>query len=153
MNLKNYTSTVPASRSVELIERLLVSIGATNINKSYKDGKLTSMSFQIDINNSTIPFRLPAKVKEVEEYLIRQRVKYVSHEQKEKIKDQAERTAWKIIYEWVVIQVSMIQLKQAEFIEVFLPYVYNAKKEQTFFELIKEQKYSQLLALPKTENN
>ena len=68
-NLKNYTSSVPADRSISKIERLLVSVGATNISKQYEEGKLVSISFLINVNNNTMPFKLPAKVSAVEKVL------------------------------------------------------------------------------------
>jgi hypothetical protein len=37
-----------------------------------------------------------------------------------------------------------VELGQGEFLEVFLPYVYDPAKEQTFFERIKENGYKML---------
>lgn len=45
MNIKNYTSTVEASRSMAKIEELLVEIGASNINKQYADKICTGITF------------------------------------------------------------------------------------------------------------
>ncbi|MBK7433510.1 MAG: hypothetical protein IPI66_06090, partial [Chitinophagaceae bacterium] len=45
MNIKNYTSTIDASRSMANIEELLVEIGATNINKQYADKVCTGITF------------------------------------------------------------------------------------------------------------
>lgn len=59
-------------------------------------------------------------------------------------KDQARRTAWKILYEWVQIQVSMIQIEQVEIMEVFLPYAYDKEKNETYFEKIKANGFKQL---------
>lgn len=49
---------------------------------------------------------------------------------------QSDRTAWKILSDWVDIQVTMIQLEQAEFTEVFLPYFYDQKSNKTLFEKV-----------------
>lgn len=40
MNLKNYTSSVPADTTIARIERLLVDGGATGIAKEYEAGRV-----------------------------------------------------------------------------------------------------------------
>ncbi len=137
MNLKNYTSSVPADKSIMKIERLLVQVGAKNINKQYDEGVLKSVTFLIDINNQTAAFKLPAKVSVVEKVL-KKDVKRPQAGTYERIKEQAERTAWKILCDWVEIQCSMIHLEQAELAEIFLPYHYDPKLDQTLWDKVKE---------------
>ncbi|WP_346318200.1 hypothetical protein [Chitinophaga sp. YIM B06452] len=65
MNLKNFTSEVPADRSVSRIERRLVEIGATNISKQCDAGILAAVSFVILQSGTSVAFRLPARVEAV----------------------------------------------------------------------------------------
>ena len=41
---------------------------------------------------------------------------------------------------------AMIELAQVELMEVFLPYVYDHQKQQTYFEKLKERNYKALLS-------
>lgn len=130
--IKNYTSSVPADRSVALTERVLVEIGATNIMKEYEKKTLEAISFSILLNGVRIPFRLPAKVEAVKRLL------RCSGEQ-------AARTAWKNVYEWVQLQSVMIKLEQAEVVEVFMPYIYSMEHGKTLYELSKDNGFQKLL--------
>ena len=65
---------------------------------------------------------------------------------KERVRKQAERTAWKIVSDWVQIQLSMIMLEQAEPLQVFLPYAWNPETEKTFYNQLKETGFKQLSA-------
>ncbi|MES2004322.1 MAG: hypothetical protein V4450_07360 [Bacteroidota bacterium] len=144
MNLKNYTSTVPASTSMARIEKALVSGGATDISKKYNEGVCTGITFRMLIANRTpMFFQLPAKIEPCFNVLWKE-VKRPQADTRKKIMEQAERTAWKIIADWVQIQLSMIMLEQAEPLQVFLPYVYNPAKEQTFYEQLKESSFKAL---------
>ena len=144
MNLKNYTSSVPVDRSVSLIEHDLVRAGAQHIAKTYdKDGNLEGITFQINANGISPVFRLPAKWRQCFKVMMEE-VRKPRPGTEDRIRDQAQRTAWKILYDWVTIQVSMIKLDQAEVLEVFLPYVYDMAKDQTLFERMKANGFKQL---------
>lgn len=70
---------------------------------------------------------------------------YYSRKKKKKkdFTDQASRTAWKIVQDWVEVQMSMIQLKQADLIQVFLPYVFDGRR--TYYQALKESNFAGLL--------
>lgn len=146
MNLKNYTSETSADRSVSKIERRLVEIGAKSVNKDYRNGILSGIRFLIDINDQTVVFELPAKIDRVFEVLWKE-IKQPQANTQKQIAEQAERTAWKIISDWVDIQTSMILLEQADTLQVFLPYaiVGNGK---TLYNMIQDNGYK-LLSSPK----
>lgn len=144
VNLKNYTSEVPAITSMGKIEKYLVEAGATDISKKYENQVCIAIRFRMMVNLNPLFFELPAKVDACYKVLWAE-VKRPNAETKKRISQQAERTAWKIISDWVQVQLSMIQLEQAELLQVFLPYVFDPKTETTFFNKIKESGYKALL--------
>lgn len=151
-SLKNYTSSVPAIRSISMIEELLINAGATNINKTIGDDKeIDGITFEIPVNNVPINFRLPSKVDLV--YVrMKKEIRRPTPKALENCKAQAKRTAWKILYDWVQIQVSMIMINQVELMEVFLPYAYDRLNNETFFERVKKGGYNSLQLSYANEN-
>ena len=141
--VKNYTSTVPASRSVLHIEERLVLHGASNILKLYEDKHLSGVAFLLEVNGKQIPFRLPARINNVEKQL-QAKIKRPRPGTVQHIREQAERTAWKLLADWVDIQLSLVELDQVQFLEVFLPFVYDHSKQQTFFEKLEQTGFKQL---------
>lgn len=146
MSLKNYTSSVPAERSIAHIERKLVSHGARDVMKRYsEDGRLLAVIFIITIDGNEMPFKLPARVDACEGILLGMLSTRAQVQTRKKIPEQAERTAWKILSDWVDAQMAMIELAQVEIVEVFLPYAYNRATDQTYFQAMKERGYRALL--------
>jgi len=143
--LKNYTSTVSARQSINYIEEKLAFHKATQILKQYgATGRVAALSFTLIINNTHINFKLPARIEECEKALCR-KVKKPRRGTEKRIREQAERTAWKIVSDWIDAQLAMVELAQVDFMEVFLPYVFDSTKNQTFYQLIKEDGYQNLL--------
>ena len=142
--IKNYTSGVPVSRSVQHIEDCLIRHGARNIMKMYSPtAKLESLCFLISVEGKDIPFKLPASVEKVEAVL-RAAVRRPTASTNARIKDQAERTAWTLQSDWVDIQMSLIELNQVEIMQVFLAYVYFPATQQTYFEKLKGNGFLQI---------
>jgi hypothetical protein len=133
MKLKNYTSSIPPERSVALIEKKLVEVGADHIAKSYEKGKLCGIVFQVNNNDHPQAFKLPANVEAITKIMLEE-IKKPHPGTRERVREQAERTAWKLLLDWVEVQVSMIVIGRREVIEVFLPYLYDFKKDQTLYQ-------------------
>jgi hypothetical protein len=142
--IKNYTSSVPAERTISLIEQELVHIGVTHIEKSYENGTPSGIIFSIAMPHAKkLSFKIPANIEAALD-IIKTIPEYKS-KNKEWLKSQANRTAWRIVFNWIEIQVAMVQLKQADAMQVFLPYAYNAQSQQTFYDKIKGNEYKLLL--------
>jgi len=145
MPLKNYTSGISADRSISYIEAKLAGHKATQILKIYSpEGTVDAICFIARIGEVDMPFRLPCQVAAVERTL-RANMRRPRPETLRKIGDQARRTAWKILADWIDAQMAMIELSQVELMEVFLPYVYDHGRQQTYFQSIKEHGFKALL--------
>lgn len=144
MNLKNYTSSVPVISSITRIEHRLAQAGAMYVTKSYEKERPIGMIFQMPVNDIPMTFKLPAKSDKVFEHMIKQRSRPPKASQREAIRMQADRTSWKILSDWIDIQVSLIQLDQAEAVEVFLPYIFDGRNNRTLYESMKENNFKLL---------
>jgi hypothetical protein len=157
--LKNYTSDVPVFQTINRIQAVLIKCGVNGITMEYgPDGVVSAMRFHYDAPSGEITVRLPADFEAAQNALW---LNYADGESLSKdgskidewgsrknkkrsdFKAQADRTAWKIIQDWVEVQMSMIQLKQAEVQQVFMPYIWDG--HQTFYERIKANGYRALL--------
>jgi hypothetical protein len=141
--MKNYTSTVPVERTVSRIEQILANAGAGNIIKDYKNGELQALSFTLYHGNTgkMVPIRLPANAEAVEKVLLGE-VKRPHKETLLRIKQQASRTAWKLMQDWIEVQVSLIELHQVEALQVFLPYIWDGRR--TYYTALKEGGFKML---------
>lgn len=150
MTLKNYTSSVPAERTIARIETLLAEAGASDIGKNYLNGKLLAICFRIKIEEDGryVTIRLPANVDAVYE-MLKKEVRRPRPGTLENLRVQAARTAWKLMQDWVEVQMSLIRLQQAELLQVFMPYIWDG--ERSFYTAIKERKFAGLLLPEHTE--
>ena len=145
MQIKNYTSSINVEQMISRIEIKLAAAGASGIMKLYgPDKQVSAIVFSIDIpgpvtgTSRSVSVKLPANVEACYQAMWKEHVKHHSRwreSTKDTIRDQARRTAWKLVQEWIDIQISMIVMNQAEFLQVFLPYVWDG--QQTVFEQIK----------------
>lgn len=141
--IKNYTSSVSVDRTIGGIEQELVKIGVTRIEKNYEGGMPSGIIFTIELPTK-LRFRIPANIGAA--YDIIKAVPQYKRKNAEWLQAQANRTAWRIVYNWIEIQVAMVQLRQADAIQVFMTYIYDGK--QTFYERISKNNFKALLPEP-----
>lgn len=125
MPIKNYTSGVSIHTSLGAIQGELAKHGARQIMVEYDDsGKPYGVAFAIDTPQGRRGFVLPANVDGVVECFKRQKVKAD--------REQAERTAWKNVHDWVMAQMAIIEAGMVQMEEVFLPYLTDGRGNTLF---------------------
>lgn len=150
IKLKNYTTEVPAARSIDNLEKLLVDFGAKNIMKEYEyinplPGQVcVSLSFIIDIEGMKLPFKLPGNVRKIMKWLRKQRPQASD----KTITEQSLRIAWKQQHEIIHLQLNQLEMDQLEKLEVFFPYLYDIGQNKTYYEKIKEGGFKALIGPP-----
>jgi hypothetical protein len=140
--IKNYTSQVPVERTISQIESALIKIGVSKIEKTYTDGFADGIIFSITILQE-IKFKIPANIDAARDIL--REIPEYRRKPKDWLNAQSRRTAWRLIYDWVSVQVAMVMLRQADAMEVFLPYAYNQKDGKTFYKRLKDDANYKLL--------
>ena len=146
MAIANYTTEVPALKSLGEIQGMLVAHGARSIMIDYEGKDPTALAFLIKTDHGELPFRLPANAKKVEKILIEMRSRPPEkwHPDYDKFMDriqkQAVRVSWRILKDWVRAQMAILETEMVNIEQVFLPYLdvgggktlYDAMSEQGF---------------------
>ncbi len=145
MPLKNYSTEVPAMKSIGEIYGKLVAHGATDILIQHNPvtHEPESLSFIVPTKQGRVPFRLPANVPAVATKLLkdlasstyRQWDSQYQAQRKQKAEQQAARVAWRILKDWIDAQLAIIEVEMVTMEQVFLPYM-QVKDGQTLYEVI-----------------
>lgn len=131
MAILNYTTKIDSAKTVGEIQSMLGAKGAKSVSAQYANGEVVAIFFSIDIQNQPVNFRLPCNWEGVLRSFKSDRNVPRSSETKE----QAQRTAWRIVKDWVEAQLAIIESGQAEMAEVFLPYAMTGTG-QTCYQLL-----------------
>lgn len=139
MALLNYSTTVDAYKTVAEIEQMLVKHGAKSIMKSYEGEDVTSLSFLIDTGNGNIPVKLPVRLDDVLQVLTEQKKAHPKANIKA-TREQANRVAWRILKDWIEVQMALLDMKMVKFEEIFLSYIETADGK-TIYEKLEEKQF------------
>ena len=132
MPLLNYTTKIPAEQTAAEIMSVLVRRGATDILTHYGPGGMaTGLKWRMETANGTMGFALPINTEAVFEILTRDRVMRTNPEAR---MQQANRTAWRIIKEWILAQMALIETEMVTVEEVFMPYMLTGR--QTLYQAL-----------------
>lgn len=130
MPLLNYTTSIPADKSITEIQKMLAKAGASAIMTEYDDvGRIHALSFRIKLGENEVSFKLPTDPRPVLEVLRQQKRRNSRVQANE---DQALRVAWRIVKDWVEAQLAIIETQMVTTAQVFLPYAVTANGQSLY---------------------
>lgn len=150
MFLKNYTSEVAVPQTINRIRQTLIKCGVLGIAEEYlQTGAIAALTFRVVDKGSDFAVRLCPNIEGATDALWTDykstNSRGLKRKKREDFAEQAERTAWRILQDWVEIEMSKIQMKQADPTEVFLSYI-QCNGESYYRRLINAGGYKALLA-------
>jgi hypothetical protein len=132
MPLKNYRTRL-STDPFAVIQKTLATHKAKQITQEFgDDGRVHALTFSLEINGRPHTFRLPARVENVECLL------YGKKDLTETQKEQAYKTAWANIRDWISAQMALLDTGMVKPEEIFLPYMQD-RDGVTFFERMEQR--------------
>jgi hypothetical protein len=116
-SILNFSTKVPAARTVSEICQLLARKGARSVSQTFGEtGKVTAISFRMPVGGFDTDFQLPLNVAGVLQAMQK------GAEPRYRTREQAERVSWRILKDWCEAQIALVESNQAEMAQVFMPY-------------------------------
>src|SRR5216683_7320377 len=117
MPIKNYTSEVPANKSITKIQDDLVKHGVTRVLYKYEQGtgRIEALQFLLRIKNQDVAFSLPVHWRKFQRVLELQEVRRWKEE------EYVYRVAWRNIRDWVMAQFPLSETEVVAMPQVYLP--------------------------------
>jgi hypothetical protein len=130
--LKNYTTKVPADRSIKEIQDSLVKNGAVGVMYQYEKGtgRISALVFRLAVKEKLVSFSLPVNWRNFQEVLKQQEVRRWDDE------DYCYRVAWRDIRDWVLAQMALYETTIVELPQVFLPFATDDKGKTVYDKLL-----------------
>ena len=141
MPLLNYITKVNAQKTVTEGMGLLVAKGADEISIVY-DGNQQACGLKWSVVSprlGRVAFALPCNVDAVFVKLTEQRVMLTAPEAR---RQQAIRTSWRILKDWVEAQMALLETGMVTMDEIFLPYMLSGG--QTFYQALVAGEFKEL---------
>lgn len=133
MAIKNYTTKVPANRSIEEIQSSLVSHGAVGCMYEYdSEARIKALRFMLELNGQKMAFSLPVEWRKFQAVLKEQKVTRWNDD------DYCYRVAWRNLRDWVLAQMALYETQMVTVPQVFLPFA-MARDGRTLAQMISEQ--------------
>lgn len=150
MGTLNYTTTIPATRTVGECQALLAKHGASRVAVEYLDGSPAGLAFWLPTPHGDRSFILPVDVAAVQRLLTRQENDGEFRASRKRAghfssREHAERVAWRVVKDWLEAQLAMIEAQMATLDQVMLPYL-NVDRGKTLYAVYQEREHA--LALP-----
>lgn len=126
MPIKNYTSGVSPYTSLGEIQGALAQNGASKIMVDYEHGEPVAVTFAMETMHGLQGFTIPAPMEGTLRAFQKQNVKVD--------KEQAKRTAWRNVRDWIMAQVALVESCDVPMDQVFLPFLTD-RSGKTIYEI------------------
>lgn len=135
--IKNARAEMALPKIFDIITKTLITHKARSINYTYdENGRIVTLEFTILVKKREVPFRLPARVANIEKILYpNEQPSWLTAKQKE----QAYRVAWANIRDWITAQCALIDTEMVKAEEVFLPYLIGGHGTTLYEEMERSQ--------------
>ena len=144
MPLLNYTTKIPAQRTLSEISVLLAKKGATEIMTMFdSNGQPDGLKWRVKTQNGPTAFAMPVNIDAIFKIMTRNRVHVTNATLR---RTQATNTAWRIIKDWVDVQMALLETEMVDLEEIFLPYMLFGDK--TVYQTLQAGEFPALQAAP-----
>jgi len=148
--IKNFSTSINPEKTISEIEKMLASYGATKIMKQYdNEGNPILLAFIIQTSHGEMPIKLPINIEGIQSVFKEQVSKGNLPKSYWDSKEQAMKVGWRILKDWIDVQLTMLQVKNAKIEQIFLSYIYDVASDKTMYEVIEEKGFK----FPAIENN
>lgn len=122
--LLNYTTTIPAAKTISEMQTLLAKAGADSIAIHYTEGSASGLTFSLRTKYGPQLFTLPVDVPAVQKVLRKHKISGGMSRAKFESIEHAERVAWRISKAWLEAQLALVSVEMATIDQVMLPYLH-----------------------------
>ena len=125
----NYTTTIEATKTVAEMQRMLGEHGAEAVVVNYRDRQPVGLSFRLETPHGMRAYALPVHSDQVLATLRDQARRRVGELAKPSVArractpEQAHRVAWRVLRDWLTVQLAFIQTRMVTVDQVMLPYL------------------------------
>lgn len=138
--LLNYTTTINANRTISEMQAMLVRAGASSVTLHYDGfGHTTGLTFSVGTKYGPQQFTLGVDIAAVQTVLAKQRTRGSMADRMQTVRDQAERTAWRVARSWLEAQMAMVEIGLASLDQVMLPYLHVDRAGTQLYAAYQEQ--------------
>jgi hypothetical protein len=136
MPILNYTTSIDSHKTVGEIQKMLAAKGARGILLEYNEhGDPSAVAFQIEVRGQQLRYRLPCRAEKVCTVLGRE-WKAGKVDRKYTTMQHAVKVAWRIVKDWIEVQLAIVESEMVEMAEVFMPYQL-VNESQTMYEVMR----------------
>lgn len=134
----NYTTTIPATRTMGEIQAMLAAHGAVGVATRYALGEPTAVQFALVTPSGQRAFDLPIDIDAMHQLLTREsnagKLRGGMSRAVMTSRAHAARVAWRVVKDWLAAQLALTAAGMATVDQVMLPYLVVNTDGQTLYQ-------------------